>query len=207
MAENGLQLFNKTITKAETKNYLEGVLGKKAASFSNNIVALVANDANLQKCDPFTIMFAGIKATALDLPLDKNLGFAYVIPYENRKKGVTEAQFQIGWRGYVQLAIRSGQFAAINVTDVREGELEDFDLLTGEVKFKRVEEREKKPVIGYAAYFRLTNGFSKTLYMTKGEIDAHANKYSQTYASKNDFVRKSSKWATDFDAMAKKNLP
>lgn len=107
-------------------------------------------------------------------------------------------------RGFVQLAIRSGQFKTINVVEIREGELVGLDILTGEMRFEAVENREQKPVIGYASYFKLLNGFEKTLYMTKGEMDAHAKRYSQTYSSQWEKVRNSSKWTTDFDAMAKK---
>ena len=153
-----------------------------------------------------SLVYAGLKATALDLPLDPNLGFAYVIPFKNNKKGVTEAQFQIGYKGFIQLAIRSGQFLLINVTDIREGELKGEDILTGEMSFSRVPDRESKPVVGYAAFFKLTNGFSKTMYMTVGEVKAHAGRYSQTYSSKNEYIRKASKWDTDFDAMAKKTV-
>ncbi|WP_373804340.1 MULTISPECIES: recombinase RecT [Bacteroidales] len=201
---SNLQQFNQTITNPKTQAYLEQVLSTKKNAFVNNIVALVSNNANLQVCEPMSVMFAGLKATALDLPLDPNLGFAYVIPYKNNRENKTEAQFQIGYRGFIQLAIRSGQFKTINVTEVREGELETFDLLTGEMRFTAVPKRTERPVIGYAAFFRLSNGFEKTLYMTKEEVDVHAKKYSQTYSSKYEKVQQNSKWATDFDAMAKK---
>lgn len=203
---SNLQQFNQTITNPKTQAYLEQVLSTKKNAFVNNIVALVSNNASLQQCEPTSIMFAGLKATALDLPLDPNLGFAYVIPYKNNREGKTEAQFQIGYRGFIQLAIRSGQFKTINVTEVREGELGAFDLLTGEMCFNFVDNRMERKVIGYAAFFRLSNGFEKTLYMTKEEVEAHAKKYSQTYASKNEKVQKNSKWETDFDAMAKKTV-
>lgn len=203
---SNLQQFNQTITNPKTQAYLEQVLSTKKNAFVNNIVALVSNNASLQQCEPTSIMFAGLKATALDLPLDPNLGFAYVIPYRNNREGKTEAQFQIGYRGFIQLAIRSGQFKTINVTEVREGELGAFDLLTGEMCFNSVDNRMERNVIGYAAFFRLSNGFEKTLYMTKEEVEAHAKKYSQTYASKNEKVQKNSKWETDFDAMAKKTV-
>ncbi|MCI6672398.1 MAG: recombinase RecT [Prevotellaceae bacterium] len=203
---SNLQQFNQTITNPKTQAYLEQVLSSKKNAFVNNIVALVSNNANLQVCEPMSVMFAGLKATALDLPLDPNLGFAYVIPYRNNREGKTEAQFQMGYKGFVQLAIRSGQFKTINVTEVRDGEVAAFDLLTGEMRFAAVENRMSRPVIGYAAFFRLTNGFEKTLYMTKEEVEAHAKKYSQTYSSKNMNVQKNSKWETDFDAMAKKTV-
>lgn len=203
---SNLQLFNQTIANPKTQEYLTQVLADKKASFVNNITALVANNKNLQECEAISLMYAGIKATALDLPLDANLGFAYVIPFKNNKENKTEAQFQLGYKGFIQLAIRSGQFKTINVTDVREGELIEFDMLTGEIQFKALPNREDLRVIGYAAYFRLTNGFDKTLYSTVEAIEKHASRYSQTYASKNEYVRKSSKWTTDFDAMAKKTV-
>ena len=206
LAVSNLKSFNQVIVADKTQEYLRQVLGTKKAAFVNNLTALVANNAMLQRCDPSSLMFAGIKATALDLPLDSNLGFAYVIPYENRKAGKVEAQFQMGYRGFIQLAIRTGKFKTINVTEIREGEIDSFDLLTGDFKFSAVPEREKKEVVGYAAFFRLNNGFEKTLYMTKGEVEAHAKQYSQTYSSKNDYVRGASKWSTDFDAMAKKTV-
>lgn len=203
---SNLQLFNQTIANPKTQDYLKQVLADKKASFVNNLTALVANDSKLQTCEPLSLMYAGIKATALDLPLDPNLGFAYVIPYANKKSGKTEAQFQIGYKGFIQLAIRSGQFRTLNVTDVREGEMSVFNLLTGEMEFNALPNRESLPIIGYAAYFRLVNGFEKTLYITKGEMDAHAKRYSQTYSSQKDYIVQSSKWTTDFDAMASKTV-
>lgn len=201
-----LKLFNQTIQAPNTQKYIADVLGDKRAEFTANITSLVANNKNLQECEPLTLLYAGIKATALDLPLDSNLGFAYVIPYKNQREGKTEAQFQIGYKGMVQLAIRSGQFRTMNVTDVRDGELKRRDLLTGELEFATAENRETLPIVGYVAFFELTNGFRKALYMTAAEMNTHAMKYSQTYASRNDYVRKSSKWTTDFDSMARKTV-
>lgn len=203
-----LQLFNQTIANPRTQEYLSQVLGEKRASFVNNLTALVANNTKLQECEPLGLMYAGIKATALDLPLDPNLGFAYVIPYKNNREGKTEAQFQIGYKGFIQLAIRSGQFQSINVTEVKDGELVNEDMLTGDLTFKRAASniREGLKTVGYAAFFRLNNGFEKSLYFTVEAVEAHAKKYSQTYGSKYESTRNSSKWATDFDAMAKKTV-
>lgn len=205
MSNSSLTLFNQTITNERTQTYLQQVLSTKKNSFVNNITALVGNSAALQECEPMTILYAGIKATALDLPLDPNLGFAYVIPYK-QKDGSPQAQFQLGYKGFIQLAIRSGQFKTINVTEIKEGELATFDLLSGETRFEAQPNRAELPTIGYAAFFRLNNGFEKTLYMTREEIEAHAKKYSQTYSSGKEWVRKTSKWTTDFDAMAKKTV-
>lgn len=203
-----LKNFNAMMRSEYTQNHLATVLGDKRQQFVTNLSALVSNDKKLQECEPATIMHAAITATALELPLDKNLGFAYVIPYQNKRAGVSEAQFQLGAKGITQLAIRSGQFVRINVSDVREGELKGFNRLSGDITFDWDEtaEREKKKVVGYVAYFRLVNGFSKTMYMSVEEIEAHAKRYSQTYGSKNDYVRSQSKWSTDFDAMAQKTI-
>ena len=206
----GLKAFNQAITNPSTQKYLSDVLGERKGSFVNNITALVANNALLHDCDPYTIMFAGMKATALNLPLDNSLGFAYVLPYKDNKRGVTVAQFQLGYKGVKQLALRSGQFAIIpNATDVREGELVSRNRLTGECKFNFVdddEEREKLPVIGYVSYFKLLNGAESTFYMSLKEMEAHALRYSQTYRSSNPKVKAASKWTTDFSDMAKKTV-
>ena len=191
------------IMHPNTDNYLTSVLAERKGEFINNLTAVVANDAKLQVCEPVTLMYAALKATALRLPLDPNLGQAYIIPYKNNRERKTEAQFQIGWKGFIQLAIRSGQFQAINTTDIRDGELKGYDLMTGEVNVQAVPDRESKPVIGYLAYFKLTNGFAKSLYMTAEEIEQHATRYSQSYRGK---YKDSSLWATDKDAMAKKTV-
>lgn len=198
--------FDDTLHSPQTQTYLERALMSKKNSFVNNISSLVANNTALQACDPRSIIYAGIKATVLDLPLDPNLGFAYVIPYANRKAGITEAQFQIGYKGFIQLAIRSGQFRTINVTDVKDGEVKHFDLLTGETCFEALPAREKLTTVGYAAFIRLTNGFEKTLYMTKEEVEAHAYEYSQTYKADKDKGWASSQWSKNFDAMARKTV-
>ena len=206
----GLKLFNQTITDVATQKYLADVLGERKSSFVNNLTALVANNAMLQECDPYTLMFAAMKATALNLPLDNSLGFAYVLPYKDNKRGITVAQFQLGYKGVKQLALRSGLFKTIpNATDVREGELVSRNRLTGECKFNfidDVEEREKKQVIGFVSYFKLLNGAESTFYMTKDEMEKHALRYSQTYRSTNPKVKAASKWTTDFNDMACKTV-
>jgi recombination protein RecT len=198
-----LTRFNRMIMHPNTDSYLTSVLAERKGEFVNNLTAVVANDAKLQACEPLTLMYAALKATALRLPLDPNLGQAYIIPYKNNRERKTEAQFQIGWKGFIQLAIRSGQFQTINATEIRDGELKGYDLMTGEVNVQAVADRESKPVIGYLAYFKLTNGFAKSLYMTAEEIEQHATRYSQSYRGK---YKDSSLWATDKDAMAKKTV-
>ena len=205
-ANAGLARFNATIKNERTQDYLRQVLGKNATGFVTSLTSIVSNNAALQACEPLSLMYVGIKAAALNLPLDPNLGFAYAIPYYNGKTRKTEAQFQMGYKGFVQLAIRSEQFKAINVTDVREGEFQGEDLLTGELRLAAVDGRETRQVVGYAAYMRLVNGFEKSLYWSREQVEAHARQYSQTYGSQKDYIREASKWTTDFDAMARKTV-
>lgn len=205
-----LKTFNQTITSPATQKYLTDLLHERKGAFVNNLTALVANNANLQECEPFTLMFAALKATSLNLPLENSLGMAYCIPYKDNKRDITVAQFQLGYKGFKQLALRSGQFAVIpNATEIKEGELKSRNRLTGECVFEFIEddeERASKKTIGYASYFRLLNGAESTLYMSVEEVTAHALRYSQTFKSKLDYVKKSSKWTTDFDDMAKKTV-
>lgn len=204
-----LKTFNQTITSPATQKYLSDLLQERKGQFVSNLTALVANNANLQECEPFTLMFAALKATALNLPIEPSLGMAHVISYKNKKRGITEAQFQLGYKGFQQLALRTGQYKRINTTEVREGEIGKRNRLTGEIEWKWIEddaERLKKPVIGYVNYFRLLNGFESTFYMSKEEMEAHALRYSQTYKSTTPYIKEQSKWTTDFDSMALKTV-
>lgn len=204
-----LKTFNQTITSPATQKYLDDLLHERKGQFVSNLTALVANNANLQECEPYTLMFAALKATALNLPIEPSLGMAHVIPYKNKKRGVTEAQFQLGYKGFQQLALRTGQYKRINTTEVRKGELGKRNRLTGEIEWNWIEDeakRLKEPIIGYVNYFLLLNGFESTFYMSKEEMDAHALRYSQTYKSTNAYIKEQSKWTTDFDAMALKTV-
>lgn len=198
-----LKLFNQTITSARTQDYLTNVLHEKKDVFVTNLIALVANNEMLQECEPLTIMYAALKATTLDLPLDQNLGFAYVLPYKNTKKGVMEAQFQIGYKGIVQLAARSGLLETLNVTDVREGEFKARDRRTGKTVIEWIDddaEREKIPVVGYLGYFKLQSGYEKEIYWSIEELKQHGMHYSQT------FRKGYGVWKDNFDAMARKTV-
>lgn len=212
MSENkvtGLQRLNSYISHNATQEYLKKVLSDKKDAFVSNLVSLVANNAKLQECEPATLMYGAIRATASDLPLDPAFGCAYLIPYKNNKLGITEAQFQIGYRAYGQLALRSGLFKCINDTDVREGELVNRNRLTGQTDFNFEQDdkrRSELPIIGYVSYFQLLNGFESTLYMSVEELKAHGLRYSQTYRSQYANVRDSSKWVTDFHEMCRKTV-
>ena len=175
---------------------LEDTLGSKTSQFIASVLSLSNSDPKLTGCDPSKLFNTCLLAASINLPINPNLGFAYVIRYKD------DIQLQLGWKGFIQLAQRSGQFKRINCSDVREGEIVKRDRLTGEIEFDWLDdaEREKKPVIGYVAYFELLNGYQQTLYMSKAEVEAHAKKYSQTY--KQGF----GVWKDNFDAMARKTL-
>lgn len=164
----------------------------KVSQFITSVISLVSSNDNFKSVDKHTILTACLQATTLDLPINSNLGFAHIIPYKDK------AQFQMGYKGFIQLAQRSGQFATISDTEVYEGQLIDEDPLTG-FTFDWKNKLSDK-VIGYVAYFRLLNGFSKTLYMDINELQKHAKKYSQT------FKKGYGNWVDNFDAMAKKTV-
>lgn len=184
-------LNNETVKK----KFFE-VLGKKANGFISSLVGLTNSTPALKEADPKTMLTAAMTAATLDLPINPNLGFAYIVPYRNR--GVQQAQFQMGFKGYIQLAMRTGQYKTMNVSEVHEGEIESIDTFTGDIVRG---ERQSDKVVGYVAYFRLVNGFEKYLYMTKEEVEAHGKKYSQAYRSGKDCL-----WRSNFDAMAKKTV-
>lgn len=180
--QTGLQKFNAMLENTRTQDYLTSVLGEKKQTFVGNMVALVSNNKALSECDPSTIMFSCLKSSALDLSLDPALGLSYVIPFRDNKNNTTVATWQLGARGYVQLALRSSQFKKLNVRDVREGEIVGEDFVSGDMQFKKLEkDRDKAPIVGYVAYMQLVNGFEKQLYMSVEELDAHAKRFSQTY--------------------------
>lgn len=167
----------------------EEIMGKRAPQYMSSILNLVNSDQNLQKCDPMSVISACMVAATLDLPVDKNLGYAWIVPYKNR------ATFQMGYKGYIQLALRTAKYKAINVIEVHEGELVNWNPLTEELEID-FEQKKSDAVIGYAGYFELINGFRKTVFWSREQIDAHRKKFS-----KSDFG-----WKNDYDAMAKKTV-
>jgi len=181
------------LSQDNVKAKFQEILKERASGFTANLAVMVNNSQALTKCDPLTIVSAAVVAASLDLPLDPNLGFAAVVPY-----GVS-AQFQIMYKGLIQLAMRSGQYKTINVTEIYEGELISENRLTGEYEFDFTT-KESDKIIGYAAYFSLLNGFEKTIYWPIELIDKHGKRFSQTY--KKGFGL----WKDDFDSMAKKTV-
>lgn len=195
----------------DVKIKFQEMLGKRAASFMTSVLQIVASNDSLSKADPASIYHSAAVAATLDLPLNNNLGFAYIVPYNQKyknEKGEWKekqvAQFQMGYKGFIQLAQRSGQFKTIGATVVYEGQLIEQNPLTG-FKFDFSQKKSDVPV-GYAAYFQLLNGFEKTMFLTIDDLRKHGLKYSQTFSSSKDYVRNKSLWTTDFDSMAQKTV-
>lgn len=187
------------------KRKFHDVLDKSASGFISSLLSLVSSNKMLQQADPKTVVAAAMTAATLKLPINPNLGFAYIVPYNNKVDGrkAVQAQFQLGYKGIIQLAMRSGQYRTINASVIHEGEVEDIDCITGQIVRGK---RTGDTVTGYAAYFELVNGFSKTLYMTAEDMRRHALEYSQSYAYDVRNGKKASVWSKNFDAMALKTV-
>lgn len=209
------KLFSVAIKSEGYQKLINDTLGDKevARRFVANISTAVASNAPLAKCTPGSILSAGLQAETLNLPINNNLGFAYLIPYKKKEKDkdtgkfieTTVCTFQIGYKGIIQLAIRSGAYQTIGTRSVHKGEYKGQDMF-GEDEFKFDHQFDAEEVIGYYAYLKLTNGFYKTLYMTKKQTETHALKYSQAYQADLKYGTLASKWTSDFDAMALKTV-
>ncbi len=181
------------LNEPNIRRRFEDVLGKKAPGFISSIISAVSTNSKLREANPMSVVQAAAIAASLDLPINPSLGFAHIVPYSG------QAQFQMGWRGFVQLGMRTGQYKTINVAAVKEGELVSHNKFTGEMIFDESKKISDK-VVGHVAYFRLLNGFEKFFYMTVEEAEAHGKKYSKTYGLA------TGKWKTDFEAMSMKTV-
>jgi len=188
------------------KENVKKIVGEKDAQrFISSLVSAVQTNPGLAECTNKSLLNAALLGQSLNLPQSPQLANFYFVPFKNSKAGTTEATFQLGWRGYIALAMRSGQYKKIHVTDIREGELKSYNPIEDEYEFTPITdmtERLQKPVIGYYAYFVLVNGFKKTMYWSREQMDEHAKKYSQSYRKGWD----SSLWKSDFDKMAYKTM-
>jgi len=193
--------FSVAIRTETYQRLINETLGDKktALQFIADISTVVANNYQLSTCESGTILAAGLAATTLKLPLNQSLGFAYIVPFGGK------AQFQVGVKGYIQLAIRSGYYLDIDTDIVREGEYKGRDKQTGKPIFEFIEDddqAEKKPIIGYRAYFTLLNGFTKTVYWSKAKIEQHRDRYSKSAKS----TGATNLWRDQFDLMALKTV-
>ena len=201
------QPFSVAISSEGYKKLINNTIGdpKRAARFVTAITSAVSNNPALQECDASTILSAGLLGEGLNLSPSPQLGQYYLVPFNDNRNGRKVAQFQIGYKGYIQLALRSGQYRKLNVLAIKEGELKWFDPLEEEIEVELIEDdakREAAPTIGYYAMFQYTNGFKKAMYWSKAKMEAHAMKYSKGYQAKKGYTF----WEKDFDGMAYKTM-
>lgn len=197
LATTGTKAVSQFLNQKNVLEKFSELLGTKSQGFIASVISSVNSNDLLKNATNESIYTAALMAATLDLPVNQNLGFAYFIPFNNRKTNKQECQFQIGYKGFIQLAMRSGQFKTIAATPILEGQLISENPLTGfEFDFKN----KGGQVIGYAAFFSLINGFEKTLYMSIDELKKHGTQYSQT------FKKGFGLWNDNFDAMASKTV-
>ena len=197
------QRLNSYLDGEKLRGRFDELLGKRTPQFVSSMVSLINANDGLQKAfyeSPMTVIQSCLKAASFDLPIDQNLGYAYIVSFKN--KGRNEAKFILGWKGMHQLALRTGVYKVINVLDVRQGELKSYNRLTEEIELDFIEdedERETLPIIGYVGYYRLINGTEKTIYMTKKQIEKHERKHRN-----GEYMGWG--WKNDWDAMARKTV-
>lgn len=200
-----IESLKQTLSMQSVKEQFANALADGAPLFVASLIDVYGSDTNLQRCNPALVIREALKAATLKLPINKNLGLAFIIPYKESRKDpagnwskVDVPQFQIGYRGFIQLAIRSGQYRYLNADCIYEGEEVHRDRLTGETTIQGT--KTSGNVIGYFSFFETLNGFRKCLCWTREEVAAHAKRFSKSYEGK------SSPWQTDFDAMAIKTV-
>lgn len=190
------ELFNDPIIKTK----VEQLIGKNSATFATSVMQIANSNALLRTAEPSSVFNAACMAATLNLPLQNGLGFAYIVPFKNNKERKVEAQFQIGYKGFIQLAQRSGQFKRLVALPVYKNQLLKKDFINGfEFDWEQEPEKDENP-IGYYAYFKLVNDFSAELYMSHDDIVKHAQRYSQT------FKKGFGVWHDNFEAMALKTV-
>lgn len=199
--------FTAVINSDGYKRMINNTLGdpNRASRFVTAITSAVSSNPELQTCDAATIVSAGLLGEGLNLSPSPQLGQYYLVPYNDRKNGRKVAQFQLGYKGYIQLAIRSGQYRKLNVLPIKQGELIRFDPLDEEIKVQLIEDehaREETPTIGYYAMFEYTNGFRKAIYWSREKMHSHAERYSAGFKAHKGYTF----WEKDFDAMACKTM-
>lgn len=199
--------FSVAIQSDMYKNLINNTLGDpdRAKRFIASISSAVATNDTLKQCDAGTILSGALLGESLNLSPSPQLGQYYLVPYDNNKKGIKEAQFQLGYKGYVQLALRSGYYKKLNVLAIKKGELIKYDPLNEEIEVTLIEDdivRENTETIGYYAMFEYLNGFRKTMYWSKSKMEKHANKYSKGYQARKGYTF----WEKDFDGMAFKTM-
>lgn len=199
--------FQAIIKNANVQQNIMSTLGDaaKAKTFTSSLISAVSTNPQLRECEGMSIISAALLGESLNLSPSPQLGQYYMVPFKDTKSGTTKATFQLGWKGYYQLALRSGQYRNIDAVAIKEGELDHYDPITGEISITAINdpiERENAKTVGYYAYFELLNGFKKCIYWPREKMEAHALKYSMGYRAKKGYTF----WEKDFDAMALKTM-
>jgi len=206
----GKATFSAYLTGDAVKNKINQIVGSKdGARFITAVVSCVSTNPALAKCDHSSLLSCALLGETLKLSPSPQLGQYYMVPYEDNKRGITVAQFQLGYKGYIQLAIRSGYYKKINVLSIKDGELVKYDPLEETIEVNLMDDEEKResaPATGYYAMFEYHNGFRKTLYWSHKKMEAHAVKYSKGYASDKKKGTSWTFWSKDFDGMAYKTM-
>ena len=204
---NPMAIVKNYLSEDHIKKRFEEMLGDRAAGFITSIVNVVGGSTQLQQCDPDSIMASSMVSASVNLPIDPALGMAAIVPYGKK------AQFQIMWRGVVQLCLRTQQYADIQCTEIYRDELKSHNPITGSIAFHppdqyklRYSDSKLGDVVGYYAMFRLKSGFEKAIYMSQGEVMAHAKRYSKAYQYDLSKGKKTSAWSTDPIAMGRKTV-
>ena len=219
---NKPQTFSAFLTSDAIKNRINNMVGgKDGQRFISAVISAVSVNPGLSECDHSTILSAALLGESLKLSPSPQLGQYYMVPFNDKKRGTKVAQFQLGYKGYIQLAIRSGQYKKLNVLAIKEGELVSYDPLEEDIKVNLIEderEREAAQTVGYYAMFEYTNGFKKTMYWSREKMMAHADKYSMAFSAQkyqdlldgkipqSEMWKYSSFWYKDFDGMAYKTM-
>lgn len=199
--------FAAVLKSPAVQTSLIGTLGDamKAKTFTAALISAVNTNRQLMSCEPMSIISAALLGESLQLSPSPQLGHYYMVPFNDSKSGTTKATFQLGWKGYYQLALRSGQYKHLDAVAVKEGELIGYNPITDEINLEPIGDplaREKAKTIGYYAHFELNNGFTKAMYWPKEKMEAHALTYSQGYKAKKGYTF----WEKDFDSMALKTM-
>lgn len=204
------QKFNVFVKSPVVMNSIEGTLGSaaKAKTFVASIISAVSTNSQLAECNNTSIVSAALLGESLKLSPSPQLGQYYMVPFKDKEKGEV-ATFILGWKGYYQLAMRSGAYKKLHAIAVKDGELTKYDPINEEYEFKTIDnpaDRKKAKTVGYYAFFETVNGFKKSMYWTKEEMEAHALEYSRGYANDKKNGWKYTYWSKDFDGMALKTM-
>lgn len=210
--------ITKYLTGAKMQEYLQSVIGSNKDRFVTNLVSAVNQNKTLQTCTNQSLVSGALVATTLNLSLNSSFGYAYLVPFKNKKTETFEAQFQIGYKGYIQLAMRTGEYQRLNAVPIYKSQFKSWNALTEELKLNAFDDMGDDEIVGYVAYFRLNNGFEKTMFWSHEKMLKHADKFSQAFSSdtyakllkgeipEKEMWKYSSFWYKDFSEMALKTM-